>query len=126
MEAKLPLLITVVKGANIPRPFSAKRVMIYKSAKTLLDLQKMADENSLLNLEELVREYKDNNLYITTITTEDLPGIDFSRIGLHGSPTKVHKVESVVLAGGEFSKIEPSKEGISTLIDELLNDHILG
>ncbi|RMD51072.1 MAG: electron transfer flavoprotein beta subunit/FixA family protein [Ignavibacteria bacterium] len=126
LEGKLPLLITVVKGANIPRPFSAKRVMIYKNAKTLLDLQKMADENSLLYLDELVEEYKENKLYITTITSEDLPGLDTSRIGLHGSPTKVHKVESVVLAGGEFSKVEPTKEGISGLIDELLNDHILG
>lgn len=126
VEAKLPLLVTVVSGSNIPRPYSAKRVMIYKNAKTLLDLQKMADENSLLYLDELVNEYKENNLYITTITTEDLPELDLSRIGLHGSPTKVHKVESVVLAGGEFSKIEPTKEGIAQLVDELLNDHILG
>jgi electron transfer flavoprotein beta subunit len=126
MEGKLPILITVLKGANLPRPFSAKRVMIYKNAKTLLDLQKMADENSLLYLDDLVREYKENNLYITTITTENLNELDFSRIGLHGSPTKVHKVESVVLAGGEFSRVEPTGEGISILIDELLNDHILG
>jgi len=126
MEGKLPILITVLKGANLPRPFSAKRVMIYKNAKTLLDLQKMADENSLLYFDDLVREYKENNLYITTITTENLNELDFSRIGLHGSPTKVHKVESVVLAGGEFSRVEPTGEGISILIDELLNDHILG
>lgn len=126
MEAQIPILITVVKGSNVPRPFSAKRVMRYKNAKTLLDLQKMADENSLLNLDELIDEFKENDLFIPTITTEDLPGLDFNRIGLHGSPTKVHKVESVVLSGGEFARIEPTKEGISTLVDELLNDHILG
>lgn len=126
LEGQLPILVTVVKGANEPRPFSAKRVMVYKNAKTLLDLQKMCDENSLLYLDELVFEYKNKNMYITTITADDLPGLDRTRLGLHGSPTKVHKVESVVLAGGEFTKIDPSRDGMSVLIDELLNDHILG
>ncbi len=120
VEAKLPLLITVVKGANEPRPFNAKFLMIYKNAKTLLDLEKIANENSLLVLEDLVNEYKEKNLYITTLTTEDLPSIDLTRIGLHGSPTKVHKVESVVLSGGEAVNIPPTKEGISELIDTLL------
>jgi len=126
LEGKLPILITVVKGANQPRPFSSKRVMIYKNAKTLLDLQKLCDENSLLYLDELVFEYKNKNMYISTITADDLKDLDTSRLGLHGSPTKVHKVESVVLSGGEFSKIDPSRDGMSKLIDELLNDHILG
>ena len=126
LEGKLPILLTVVKGANEPRPFSSKRVMTYKNAKTLLDLQKLCDENSLLYLDELVFEYKNKNMYITTITADDLKELDTSRLGLHGSPTKVHKIESVVLSGGEFSKINPSREGMSKLIDELLNDHILG
>ncbi len=126
LEGKLPILVTVVKGANEPRPFSSKRVMIYKNAKTLLDLQKLCDENSLLYLDELVFEYKNKNMYITTITADDLKELDTTRLGLHGSPTKVHKIESVVLSGGEFSKIDPSREGMSKLIDELLNDHILG
>ncbi|VAX21151.1 Electron transfer flavoprotein, beta subunit [hydrothermal vent metagenome] len=126
VEAKLPLLITVVKGANEPRPFNAKFLMIYKNAKTLLDLEKTANDNSLLVLEDLVNEYKEKNLYITTLTTEDLPSIDLTRIGLHGSPTKVHKVESVVLSGGDAVNIPPTKEGIGELIDTLLNDHILG
>jgi electron transfer flavoprotein beta subunit len=126
LEGKLPLLITVVKGATQPRPFSAKRIMIYKNAKTLPELEKMTYDNSLLYLDDLLMEYKDKNLYIQTITTDDLKDIDQTRIGLHGSPTKVHKVESVVLAGGEAQKVEPNKEGIGGLIDQLLNDHILG
>ncbi len=126
VEAQLPLLLTVIKGGQKPRPFSAKRVMKYKNAKTLLDLEKTANENSLLNLDELIQEYKDNDLYIETLSVADIPGIDETRIGLHGSPTKVHKVESVVLSGGEAVTVEPTKEGIGALIDELLNDHILG
>ncbi len=126
LEGQLPLLITVVKGATQPRPFSAKRVMVYKSAKTLPEIEKMTHDNSLLYLDDLLLEYKDKNLYIETITTDELSSIDQTRIGLHGSPTKVHKVESVILAGGEAHKVEPTKEGIGNLIDELLNDHILG
>ncbi len=126
LEGKLPLLVTVVKDSNLPRPFSAKRVMRFKNAKTLLDIQKMADENSLLSLEELIEDYKSKNLYIETITSEDLTDLDKTMLGLHGSPTKVHKVESVVLAGGKYEKIEANKEGIASLIEELLNDHILG
>jgi len=126
LEGKLPILITVIKGAAQPRPFSAKRVMVYKNAKTLLDIEKMTNDNSLLYLDDLLLEYKDKNLYIETITTDDLSDIDLTRLGLHGSPTKVHKVESVVLSGGDAHKVEPTKEGIGDLIDELLNDHILG
>lgn len=126
VDATLPVLLTVVKGAKEPRPFSAKKIMIYKNAKTLLDLEKMANENSLLYLDELVQEYKDKRLYIETFSTADLSKIDGTRIGLHGSPTKVHKVESVVLSGGEATKIEPTQEGLGSLIDELLNNHILG
>ena len=126
VEAKLPLLLTVVKGALEPRPFSAKKVMTYKNAKTLLDLEKMCNDNPLLYLDELVVEYKDKNLYITTITCDDLKNIEQTRLGLNGSPTKVHKVESVVLAAGGYKNIKPTNEGLSVLIDELLNDHILG
>ncbi len=126
VEAKLPILITVLKGATDPRPFNVKFLMKYKNAKTLTDLEKMANENSLLYLDDLLREYQEKNLYITTLTTDDLSRIDLTRIGLHGSPTKVHKVESVVLSGGEASQIPPTKEGIGELIDKLLNDHILG
>jgi electron transfer flavoprotein beta subunit len=126
VNAKLPVLLTVIKGVQEPRPFSAKKIMKYKNAKTLLDLEKMANENSLLYLDELVNEYKVKNLYIETLSTVELTGIDETRVGLHGSPTKVHKVESVVLSGGEATKIEATDEGLGALIDELLNDHILG
>jgi len=126
VDAQLPVLLTCIKGTTEPRPFSAKKIMKYKNAKTLLDLEKMSNDNSLLYLDELIIEYKDKNLYIETLSTSELSNIDESRIGLHGSPTKVHKVESVVLSGGTAKKIEPTKEGIGTLIDELLNDHILG
>jgi electron transfer flavoprotein beta subunit len=125
VESKLPVLLTVVKEAVDPRPFKAKKVMRYKNAKSLTDLEKITEGNSLLYIDKLVFEYKERNLFIPTLTMDDLK-LDAERCGVKGSPTKVYKVESVVLAGGSHIKVEPNKDGIGTLIDSLLEDHILG
>ncbi len=125
LESKLPVLITVIKDAAFPRPFKAKRIMAYKNAKTLSELEKLTEGNSLLYIDQLKEEYESRGLYIKTFTMDDLK-LDESRCGIHGSPTKVYKVESVVLAGGSHEMIPPTKEGIGKLIDQLLADHILG
>ncbi len=125
LESPLPVLITVIKSAAMPRPFQAKRVMAVKNARSLLDLEKMTESNSLLNIDDLKVEYISNNLYIPTYTVDDLD-VDPDRCGLAGSPTKVHKVEYVVLDGGEHEEIEPTKEGIDHLVDKLMRDHIFG
>ena len=125
LQCRLPLLVTVVNGAADVRPFQAKRVMAYKNAKSLMDLEKMVAGNSLLSIEDLVEEYSAADLMIETFTTDDLD-VDVARCGLSGSPTKVHKVELVVLSGGEHESIEPSKAGLEHLMDQLANDHIFG
>ena len=99
--------------------------MAYKNSKTLMELEKLTEGNSLLYIDQLKDEYISKNLYIRTLTMDDLK-LDAERCGVHGSPTKVHKVESVVLAGGNHESIEPNKTGIENLIDKLLEDHILG
>ncbi len=125
LESTMPVLITVLKDAAFPRPFKAKRIMAYKNAKTLMELEKLAEGNSLLYVDQLKEEYISKNLYIRTLTMDDLK-LDSERCGVQGSPTKVHKVESVVLAGGNHEMIEPNKTGINYLIDKLMEDHILG
>jgi len=125
LETTLPVLLTVLKDAATPRPFSAKRVMAFKGAKSLLELEKMVEGNSLLYIDKLVHEYRGRSLFIPTLTADDLE-IDVGRCGIRGSPTKVHKVESVVLAGSSPAKIENTTAGISSLIDSLLADKILG
>jgi electron transfer flavoprotein beta subunit len=47
-------------------------------------------------------------------------------VGLRGSPTRVKKIESVVLAAGETRLVEPSDEGVRALVRELIEEHILG
>src|SRR3990170_2585523 len=39
LESSLPVLITVLKDSFFPRPFKAKRVMAYKNAHTLMELE---------------------------------------------------------------------------------------
>ncbi len=125
LESTLPVLITVLKDACIPRPFKAKRLMAYKNAKTLMELEKITEGNSLIYIDQLKEEHIAKNLYIQTLTMDDLQ-LELNRCGVHGSPTKVHKVESVVLAGGNHEVILPTKEGMADLIDKLMDNHILG
>lgn len=125
LESTVPVLITVIKDAATPRPFKAKRVMTYKNAKSLLELEKLTESNPLLYIDDLKQEYEAANLYLQTFTMDDLD-VEPERCGLAGSPTKVHKVEYVVLASGEHEVIEPTKEGMDQLVDKLMQDHIFG
>jgi electron transfer flavoprotein beta subunit len=125
VESTLPVLITVLKDVVEPRPFSSKRVMAFKNARSVLDIEKLAEENSLLYADKIIHEYKEKNLLINTFTMDDL-NLNIKRCGISGSPTKVHKVESVVLKGGKQIKINPTKEGLNNLIDQLMTDHIFG
>ena len=55
----------------------------------------------------------------------DFVGADLSWCGQKGSPTKVHRIQSVVLAAKESKEIEPTNEGISDMIHELIEDKII-
>jgi electron transfer flavoprotein beta subunit len=125
VECKLPVLLTVLKEIVEPRPFSSKRVMAFKNAKSLMDLEKLTEENSLLYIDDLVHEYEERGLLIKTLTMDDLE-LDPSRCGIKGSPTKVYKVESVVLAGSSQTRVEPTKAAMGELVDQLMIDHIFG
>lgn len=125
VQCALPLLLTVLKDAAVPRPFKARRIMTYKGAKSLPELESMAEGNSLLYVDHLVHEYELRQLFIPTLTMDDLK-LQPERCGVQGSPTKVYKVESVVLSAGGHERIEPTREGLGRLVDKLLTDHILG
>jgi len=125
LEATLPILLTIIKDAAVPRPFKARRVMAYKNARSLSELEKMVEGNSLLYVDDLKEEYTTRNLYLQTLTMDELP-VDPERCGLLGSPTKVYKIDSVVLAGGEYVQIEPTRDGLNKLVDKLMEDRIFG
>jgi len=50
---------------------------------------------------------------------------DLSWCGMSGSPTKVHRIQSVVLASKETKQIEPNEKAVSDMIHELIVDKII-
>ena len=51
---------------------------------------------------------------------------DLAWCGRSGSPTKVHRIQSVVLTGTEHQRIEPTARAINELVHELIEDHTIG
>jgi len=110
--AKLPVLLTVAGAANTPRPPSVKKIMKYKNARAASELSGTEHGESL----------KSRGLLLEELNAEAV-GADPALCGLSGSPTRVKKIENVVLKGKTFKKIEPSAEGIRLLLEELIADY---
>ena len=118
LKSCLPVLITITSGANEPRPPSAKRVMAFKNiaCKLCEDSYSEAYFNpDVCGSNNFIKEWNAQTI-----------GADPLLCGFSGSPTKVKKVESVVLTTGEAKDIPNTSEGISDLIHELIKDHIIG
>ncbi|HOK03871.1 MAG TPA: hypothetical protein P5270_00930 [Victivallales bacterium] len=125
VECHLPVLLTVI-DANEPRPPSVKRLMKYKRARTRSEISaKRSSYTEAENIANEEKEYRKKGLWIEELTASDIKA-DIERIGLKGSPTKVKQIESVVLKASEMKKIEATEQGIRSLINELIKEHILG
>ena len=126
VQCSLPCLLTVVSTANQPRPASVRRRIQYKLAAVPSEvpglLEKWPEFGTAAALEDYLAE---NNLKITVWTTEDLE-VDESLLGLSGSPTQVYKVNFVVLEATESKEIPPTEEGIRALIQELIQEYLIG
>ena len=133
VEAKLPVLITVLETANQARPPAARRVMRMKRARTRAELASQVrsemPEASNQEREEEVGHRADalqqRGLLIEQWNLDDI-GADLSRCGLAGSPTKVHRIQAIVLKKEGYTEIEPTEEGAHRLINELIVDRTLG
>jgi electron transfer flavoprotein beta subunit len=119
VKTKLPVLLTITDEANTPRPQSAKKVSAYKCAMTPLEVSNYDDEYLSTN------EITDSQAIIKLWDQQEI-GAVAEQCGLSGSPTKVKHIESVILEAGEFQQIENTKEGLATLIQELMQEHIIG
>ncbi len=123
--APVPLLVTVIDTANEPRPPRAKRIMKYKNAVCELELSDLLPKFPEFNDVNDLRTYLvAKGLYIPILSAADL-NIEEERIGLAGSPTKVKKIDSVVLAGGELKLFENTTGSLHNLLQELADDYIL-
>ena len=126
LESPLPCLLTVI-DSNDPRPPAAKRIMKYKRAMTKSEINKKVSDPYTGNADAdaEIKALEAKGLIIAELTAKAV-NADPARVGMAGSPTKVKAIQSVVLAGGEAKKIEPTTEGINALIHELIADHTLG
>ena len=92
--------------------------MKYKHARTVTELQEETrDYTELYNK----RPY----LQIEEWTVADLDA-NVELLGLSGSPTKVKKIENVVLQQKETILLTESDKDIESLMKELISSHIIG
>ena len=118
VSSPMPVLVTVHGSAPDCRPRNAKQLLKYKHAKTNTEIQEVAEE--IKNLVD-EREY----LHITEWTVDDIKA-DVEWLGLSGSPTKVKKVENVILQSKEAKQINASDVELEDFIKELLENHTIG
>jgi electron transfer flavoprotein beta subunit len=137
VDTPAPALLTVLSAAGEPRPPSAKLLMRYKRARSRaeLEFELMASLTDVPGPERkgkaaeeaarIAKELAEKGLLIEQWDADDL-ACEPERIGHAGSPTRVKDIESVVLAGGEGKPVEPTQEGVTELMHELVGEHILG
>jgi len=133
IEARLPLLLTVLDSANAPRPAAARRVMRFKRARSHGEVAREV-ERALPDADADTRQSEHANrmekLTVNGLRIEqwDLDEIkaDLQWCGLSGSPTKVHRVQSIVLTKEGYQEIPPTEEGVKELVRALIVDHTLG
>ena len=118
VESGYPCLITVHGSAPACRSKHAKRVMKYKKARTISELQEAdIDYTALWNSKSYLK--------IEEWSAADLAA-DIDLLGLSGSPTKVKKIDNVVLTQKDSKVITANEQEINVLMKELIDTHILG
>ncbi len=133
VEADLPVLATVVDSANTPRPPAARRLMKLKKARCRAEVEQVAaremggagEDERAAEAERRCATLASRGLLIEQWNLDDL-GADLAWCGLKGSPTKVHRVQSIVLAGGAYREFPPNDDGVAALVRELIEDHTIG
>jgi len=129
VRAPLPVLLTVTDAANEPRVAAAKKMMKYKKALTPLEAAGQiksenpdTDQHTLDKLAERKCSLLGQKGLVIKQWDLDFLEADLSWCGRSGSPTKVHRIQSVVLAAKQSRDIEPNENGISDMIHELIED----
>lgn len=118
VKCPLPLVLTVNGSAPDCRARNAKRIMKFKKARTVTELQKENEDYTAL-----YNEHPD--LMIQEWTVNDIE-TDASQLGLTGSPTKVKTVENVVLQAKDSKVISAADEEIESMMVELIKSHTIG
>lgn len=117
VQVPLPAVLTVNGSAAPCRPQNARLVMKYKYA--TCPMERAADDPRAALYEE--RPY----LTLNQWSVADVDG-DPSQCGLAGSPTKVKNVVNIVFQAKESKTLSASDADVEGLVQELLNEKIIG
>ncbi|MDR1793506.1 MAG: electron transfer flavoprotein subunit beta/FixA family protein [Bacteroidales bacterium] len=118
VETKLPVLISVHSSAKPCRSRHAKLLMRFKHAATKSQLATLKPEFQALHTQN-------PQLTIGEWNVNDVQA-DVERLGLGGSPTKVKKIDSVVLTQKESKKFTSCDGDIEQMVTELMESKVIG
>jgi len=129
VATKLPVLLTVTADANEPRVAAARKIMKYKKALAPVEVAQNVKADNPRAGEKEFEELTDHicagleqkGLLIKQWNLDFLEA-DLAWCGRSGSPTKVHRIQSVVLAAKQTREIEPTDDGIADMLHELIED----
>jgi len=149
VRCPLPALVTVTDTFQEPRPWSAKALMKCKHARAPLELEReaaaaqggaagkakaggkaggaatAAERKVAQAVAKRAEALKARGLLIEQWTLDDIEA-DLSWCGRDGSPTKVKRIQSVVLKGSGHQEFQNTEEDISRLVHLLIEDHTIG
>ncbi len=117
VQVPLPAVLTVNGSAAPCRPQNARLVMKYKYASC--PMERTADDPRAALYEERPC------LTLNQWSVADVDG-DPSQCGLAGSPTKVKNVVNIVFQAKESKTLSASDADVEGLVQELLNEKIIG
>ncbi|MCL2167950.1 MAG: electron transfer flavoprotein subunit beta/FixA family protein [Lentimicrobiaceae bacterium] len=112
VKSKLPALVTVHGSAPACRARNAKRVMQFKHARTPSE---MRDIETRIMASIVERPY-----LLIEEWSADLINAEENYLGLSGSPTKVKKIDNVVLSKKENKTLTASDTEIEQMMRELI------
>jgi electron transfer flavoprotein beta subunit len=110
IKTPYPVLMTVMSTANTPRYPNAHIMRKYFKAQ-------LQDKNGN------TKQENNNQPVIPVLNIDDL-GIDAEQCGLSGSPTKVNKIKSITLSGGNLKLYENTPGGVMGLVKEIIKDYV--
>ncbi len=118
VKSNYPVLVTVHSSAKECRARNAKRIMKYKHARTSTELQEESrDYTELYSLRPYLQIDEWNVDFIKA---------DTEYLGLSGSPTKVKKIDNVILQQKDSVVLTENDKDIELLMVDLISTHIIG
>ena len=112
IKAGYPLLLTVTSQANTPRYPNCRLMLKYFRANLKENFKETHREKAAIN-----------GWIIPTFSVTDLK-LDEKRCGLKGSPTRVHKIKSIILKGGELKMYGTEAADIKQLVRDIMKEYI--